>query len=506
MTARQGDFRGLLRVFFLTLLVALGASAPFSDSIAATAVPKGNAAWLYPETQQQVDDWKAQLTTFNLAAGAERAIRVLYVYSTDLETTYTKPVIGTLAKTAVTTLRGIPNVTHVAAIIDADLTASYANLNKLTTAKINALADAHARLYCESSFDGIQLDLEPYNPTYKNSVLTFVRRLSLDLRDPSYCTRPKFIAFFVGPRQADATLYGALGPNGYAVISGYDLDSPGPGLPETPEQYRINLKSNVNFVINNANSTYGKFSIGLPFAASACEFESGVSLTDPSNIIQGYPMYDPVRPSYIPSAFDVLNQTIGSSGPSLTSRFLGVSVWGFLSRDVRVLGYRHTPKNVFDTPGMMSYMAANMPRKAVMPLSPAQAVCTICSGSRLQRRRQRPYYLYFPIQQTKAREYQTPNASVPPIRGDGDGGDDGSCCCCCGGGPPAHLARTKSTHSLRVTRPRPRANTSPSQPFRVSQSLSSSTCLGFTGVTFTGVIFGDFLAGLLRIRKGREKL
>ncbi|GIL76644.1 hypothetical protein Vretimale_8846 [Volvox reticuliferus] len=355
-------------LFGLLVLARLAVSALLPDNIAVKATPMGNAAWLYPENQQQIDDWKSQLTQYNLAAGAERAIRVLYVYSMDLEITYTKPVMGTLTKTAAAAFRTIPNVTHVAAIIDAWLGASYSNLNALTTAKLQALADAHARLYCSSTLlDGVQLDLEPYSATYKTSVLTFVKRLSQNFRNSTFCYQPKFLAFFVGPRQADTALYNALGPNGFAVISGYDLDSPGQGLAETPQQYKTNLKSNIQFVISNAaTSTYGKFSIGLPFAASVCEFETAISTTDPSKVIMGYPMYSASQPSYIPAAFDVLNQTLGVNATRLDSRCLGVSVWAFLSRDVVVSGYRHMPKNAFDTPGMMTYLAGNMPRKAVM--------------------------------------------------------------------------------------------------------------------------------------------
>ncbi|GLI65424.1 hypothetical protein VaNZ11_008990 [Volvox africanus] len=353
----------------LVLLAKVAVSALYSDNIAVKATPMGNAAWLYPENQQQIDDWKAQVTKYNLAAGAERAIRVLYVYSTDLEITYTKPVMGALTEAAAAAFRTIPNVTHVAAIIDSWLGASYANLNTLSTSKLQALADAHAQLYCASTLlSGVQLDLEPYSPTYKTSVLTFVKRLAQSFRDPAVCSRgPKFLSFFVGPRQADAALFNALGPNGFAVVSCYDLDSPGPGLPETPQQYKNNLKSNVQFLVSTAaNSTYGKFSIGLPFSAAACEFETAISITDPSKVIAGYPMYSASQPSYIPAAFEVLNQTLGVNATRLDSRYLGVSMWGFLSRDVLVSGYRHLPKNVFDTPGMMTYLVSNMPKKAAM--------------------------------------------------------------------------------------------------------------------------------------------
>ncbi|GIL55865.1 hypothetical protein Vafri_11363 [Volvox africanus] len=277
--------------------------------------------------------------------------------------------MGSLTETAAAAFRTIPNVTHVAAIIDSWLGASYANMNTLSIAKLQALADAHAQLYCASTLlSGVQLDLEPYSTTYKTSVLTFVKRLAQNFRDSAVCSRgPKFLSFFVGPRQADAALFNALGPNGFAVVSGYDLDSPGPGLPETPQQYKTNLKSNIQFVMSTAaTSTYGKFAIGLPFSASVCEFETAISITDPSKVIAGYPMYNTSQPGYIPAAFEVLNQTLGVNATRLDSRYLGVSVWGFLSRDVVVSGYRHLPKNAFDTPGLMTYLLSNMPKKAAM--------------------------------------------------------------------------------------------------------------------------------------------
>jgi hypothetical protein len=280
--------------------------------------------------------------------------------------------MGALTITAARAFKTIPHVTHVAAVVDGVLSDT-ANLNALNTTQIQKLADTYARLYCSYGIiDGVQLDLEPYGSRYKTSVLTFVRRLSRDFRDTTFCPQPsygKHLSFFVGPRQADADLYNALGPNGYAVISGYDLDSPGPGLPETPQQYRTNLASNVDFVIQNAaKSLYGKYSVGLPFAASACEFATGVSTSNSQVVIRGYPMYSATDPSnsYIPLAFEVLSAKLGDGASSLASPFLGVSVWAWLSRDVVVSGYRHTPKNALDTPGMSTYLVSNMPRKAVM--------------------------------------------------------------------------------------------------------------------------------------------
>ncbi|GFR40177.1 hypothetical protein Agub_g734 [Astrephomene gubernaculifera] len=355
-----------LRGFTLALVLGIASSAILPDNLAVVATPKGNGAWLYVETQQQIDLWKQQITNYNTLAGPQRAIRVLYVYSMDFDITYQSPVIGKLTEIAAKSFRSIPYVTHVGAIIDGILSGS-ANLNSLTSAKVKAFADSYARVYCNSSaLDGIQLDLEPYSATYKNSTLTFVRRLSQNLRDNSTCAKPKFLAFFVGPRQADADLYDALGPNGYAVISGYDLDSPKAGYPETPKTYQTNLLTNVKVVLTSAaTSKYGKFSIGLPFAASACEFQTGISTTNPAKTIPGYPMYDAnnLTNSYIPNAFAVLNQTLGAGYEKVGNPFLGVSVWAWVSRDVVVSGYRHVPKLPFDTSGMMSYMAKTMPCK-----------------------------------------------------------------------------------------------------------------------------------------------
>ncbi|KXZ42373.1 hypothetical protein GPECTOR_155g83 [Gonium pectorale] len=369
---RVSGYRHTPKQPFDTPGMAHSPSALLPESVASQSVPRGHAAWLYPTTQQHIADWAANLTAYNTAAGEERAVRVLYVYSMDLDVTNFSPVLGKLTEAAARAFRSIPYVTHVAATVDGyyDGTgSSNGDFNDLTAAQLQSLADAYARLYCASAaFDGIHIDLEPFAGRFQIAITNFTRRLSENLRNPSFCPTPyygKFLSFFVGPYQATAELYNALGPNGFAVISGYDFDSPGPGLPESPSTYRTNLLASLRTVqANAALSSYGKYSVGLPFSASACEFEAGIGVTDPSKVITGYPMYHPTQPSYIPAAFEALNQTLGATGyESFSSPFLGVTVWGFLSRDVRVSGFRHTPKQPFDTPGMVQFVSTRMPRK-----------------------------------------------------------------------------------------------------------------------------------------------
>jgi len=161
------------------------------------------------------------------------------------------------------------------------------------------------------------------------------------------CTQQvEFLSTFLYSGAATQDVYKALGPQGFAIISGYDLSNASAGTPITPAQYNVALTQCIKETLQNVPSG-GKFSLGLPAAASTHEFERFVKAN--GDVIQGYPIWSNTTASYLTEATKVISQTQLSNNPG----FLGTSLWGFSS----MMSYPpHSnnlffPANPFVTPG-----------------------------------------------------------------------------------------------------------------------------------------------------------
>jgi len=206
------------------------------------------------------------------------------------------------------------------------------DLSKLSVAQVQEWADLTANLYC--SFDqvsGIQIDLEPFEPPYATNLIVFLARLSLNLRSKeNNCVNPLYpngrsISTFLFASAATPEVFQALGPNGFAIISGYDLGPNPAGTPSPPATYGGYLTTAIKQIIANAGNQY-YFALGIPAAASDHEFTNATN-SNTGQVISGYMMYSPKTDSYLMEAFSSISATQLRNNP----QFLGVSLWGFSS-------------------------------------------------------------------------------------------------------------------------------------------------------------------------------
>jgi hypothetical protein len=89
-----------------------------------------------------------------------------------------------------------------------------------------------------------QVDLEPFAGTYTQPLLTFITRLSANLRSPERncvsAVHPsgRSITMFMFAAATTPAVWAALGPNGFVTVSGYDLSAAPAGTPSTVRRSR----------------------------------------------------------------------------------------------------------------------------------------------------------------------------------------------------------------------------------------------------------------------------
>ena len=87
------------------------------------------------------------------------------------------------------------------------------------------------------------MDLEPFSGKYRAPLLTFLSALSANLRSPERnCVsaahpQGRSISTFLSAGALTPEVWAALGPNGYAAVSGYDLSDAPAGTPSTPAYF-----------------------------------------------------------------------------------------------------------------------------------------------------------------------------------------------------------------------------------------------------------------------------
>jgi len=164
----------------------------------------------------------------------------------------------------------------------------YPNLNNLTEPHIAKLAVHTAKLYCEDpNVDGIQVDLEPYQDPYKESLEVFVRHLATEMRDETGAngckdaTHPKgrTTSYFTFAHRMAPSFYNeTLGDNGIFVFSGYDLKPKSLDFEyNNVTEFGINLDEELGFFAD-AIGPNGKFTLALPIAASCHEYEQYIPM------------------------------------------------------------------------------------------------------------------------------------------------------------------------------------------------------------------------------------
>jgi len=164
----------------------------------------------------------------------------------------------------------------------------YPNLNNLTNGHIEKLAEHTAKLYCaDENLGGIQVDLEPYQDPYKESLAAFVKSLATNMRDADKtngCRTDKYPSgrttsyFTFAHRMADTFYNDTLGDNGIYVFSGYDLKPKNLAFEyNNVTEFGINLEEELSF-IPKAIGPNGKFTLALPISASCHEYEQYIPM------------------------------------------------------------------------------------------------------------------------------------------------------------------------------------------------------------------------------------
>lgn len=231
----------------------------------------------------------------------------------------------------------------------------YSNLQNLTDESLLRLAKDTATLYCANDIvDGVQVDLEPYHGEYQKPLSKYVGYLSDILRDEnktSGCRDEKHPAgrsvsyfsfahdIYNSTEVPHETFSKLLGPNGYHVFSGYDLDpkpEDGGFLFNTPDEFADRLRAEIPYFRKVLGKT-GKFTLALPMGASCHEYEVYSPMTKPGcgeacrRIESNFTM-----DQYVQKAFDVLlDPEITKETDGLfcfkdgESQFLGLSWWSF---------------------------------------------------------------------------------------------------------------------------------------------------------------------------------
>lgn len=231
-----------------------------------------------------------------------------------------------------------------------------------TDEELRSWADALAARVCaiDVVVGGLQLDLEPLDWRNLPKFLVFLARLSASLRAPS-CTSTahpagRAVSAFGAAGIATRSMWRALGPNGYFVVSGYDLvhaDTTA-GVASTPAQYAIALEAALDTIVREAGRADGRFMLGIPAAASKLEF-ARLRHADGTETV-GSPQED-----YVSEAL----RLIDAKGFDASPRFLGTALWGFAPQIEipRGSGDLYFPSNPLSSDAMRAFLRSSGVRR-----------------------------------------------------------------------------------------------------------------------------------------------
>lgn len=158
------------------------------------------------------------------------------------------------------------------------------NLSRLSQAQMRAWARWLAGWVCAfERVDGVQLDLEPIAGPWNKNLRFFMRELSGHLASRDWgCVSPRrptgvALSTFALARDIDVELFEALGPQGYVVVSGYDLGTGPAGTPHSPASYEAALLENLASIKAVAAAAKRPYMVGIPAAASTFVSEARYS-------------------------------------------------------------------------------------------------------------------------------------------------------------------------------------------------------------------------------------
>jgi len=227
----------------------------------------------------------------------------------------------------------------------------YPNLNNLTDTQLGKLAKQTAKLYCaDDSLGGVQIDLEPYQDPYKQSLETFLTAISTEMKDDSGANGCKNARhpqgrttsyFTFAHRTRDDFYKTVFNENSYFVFSGYDLRPKSDSFEyNNVTEFGNNLEWEINgggpevpqrkFNIRTATKSGAKFTLALPIAASCHEYEHYVPMHGDGCGPACQPWDSGVKMAdYVQKMMDVLTakHNIDLFHFDKNPQFLGLSFW-----------------------------------------------------------------------------------------------------------------------------------------------------------------------------------
>ena len=164
----------------------------------------------------------------------------------------------------------------------------YPNLKNLSSVQLGKLAKQTAQLFCaDANLGGIQIDLEPYQEPYKESLEVFIKAMATEMKDDDGANGCKDAIhpegrttsyFTFAHRTRDDFAATIMGDNGYFVFSGYDLAPKNDAFEyNNVTEFGNNLKTEIP-EIRRAIKNGGKFTMAVPIAASCHEYEHYVPM------------------------------------------------------------------------------------------------------------------------------------------------------------------------------------------------------------------------------------
>lgn len=197
------------------------------------------------------------------------------------------------------------------------------DLSKLSTEEVVEWSRWMAQWICAyDRIDGVQLDLEPLGTQYRwdaNFRLLASELGNLFASRDYGCISPRrpdgvALSTFALASSVDVGLMQAMGPNGYVVISGYDLGTGGAGSPNPPSTYEANLRAQLASIKATSAKSGVPYMVGIPAAASTYEFET--YLKDGQLISSGYNQVDYIKRA-LSALRDICNDDPNYLGPML---------------------------------------------------------------------------------------------------------------------------------------------------------------------------------------------
>eukprot|EP01113_Clastostelium_recurvatum_P028003 TRINITY_DN3392_c0_g1_i2.p1 TRINITY_DN3392_c0_g1~~TRINITY_DN3392_c0_g1_i2.p1 ORF type:complete len:359 (+),score=87.02 TRINITY_DN3392_c0_g1_i2:28-1104(+) len=342
----------------------------FVSHHASGALPRGTGTWVYDEKNGQTAMWAQNLTGFNTRTS--KPINIVFSYGGDMEyypgsSNPYQTYFSAESQEAAMAYSKVPGVQSIITVVDGRMDGGQdwsPDLSKLTPVQLQTWANVTAATYCNNVLvSGIQIDLEPFRPPYEAATLVFLKQLAANLISETFgCVNSwwptgRSISVFMFAEAATEVVFSALGPNGFVIVSGYDLSTAPPGTPLTPQQYRTNLDAAIKTILTSARAYNGKFMLGIPAAASTHEFTTYVD-QDTGIVKQGYPMYSATADSYIVEAYGAIK----ANNLTSTAAYLGEALWGFSAKMAYPSNSNNlfTPSSPFLTPGEEDYLTKRL--------------------------------------------------------------------------------------------------------------------------------------------------